>query len=674
MQLDKITKRKLVVCIDFCMVEAKTLAQISQPDKWPQLDLDALEPDKPALAGQVILQLAERVLAPEKKNQARRQLSEQLFPDSADEYSKIAGWCRGEFVDSKRPMTPDDFQKLAMLFWQKPGGLQTIDDVLSLARCIGYVKVGSRTIRSLVDHLDRGWLEGLGYVKPQDVNLPVRDSRYIHTPINLPRTDFLRQLVELFPLAQNARRPIVILGQPGTGKTKFIEYLENQKWPGQPSDEMRRIVYLNGGSLQPHLRAWYQDQIGVSAQPGVRQDDLLSALQSGFRKKRVAIFLDDLNDYAEYSTLYDLLLKAERALIVITTSSERLAHNLVDDERLLLRIPRFRLDEAQSLYELRNGKLASSQEPLFIQLCETLKFNPLAMSFAFQQANIVGLETLLGVLTGLQIKTPAEIQPEIFLALQVGFERMPKALQDGFSRLGALKRFYAIDERAFCALWANSPDQMAMPSAREIFRQIQEALSPFIGHHQIQNQWRLHQQTHLFALEKFSALPKSEQDLALAWVERAERLYSMPELSLAAPSLENFKLLTHSYIPEREKDSETRVLFQLLFLVNRNWDFAQRYADAFTSEEYFIASNIRRRSRAGAMFLWSFLIVEVFAQVVGSMFPDSTPYILLGMALVIIPWVIFFMRFSHFWNEFTGIVLWQHLWRTINDRIKAQDG
>ena len=118
------------------------MARFSQPDKTTQNDLSRLESDNPAQAGQAILSLAINVLTPEQHSQARKSLTKCLYDQNESEYSKVAGWCRGEFTDAKRPMTPDDFQKLVNVFWHKPGGIQSVDEVLALARCIGNVKVG----------------------------------------------------------------------------------------------------------------------------------------------------------------------------------------------------------------------------------------------------------------------------------------------------------------------------------------------------------------------------------------------------------------------------------------------------------------------------------------------------------------------------------------------------
>ena len=196
------------------------------------------------MAGEMITHLSEITFLHRKRHGAQTALAKRLYPDKFESNkSKVSRWCKGEFLDPHGRFTPNDFQKVVALFWQKPDGIQTVEEALALARCIGKVKFGSEA-RSLVDLLDRDWLASLGYADPErGINIPRPDNRYPRNTKLFLRNDLLKRIEEIIPLAIRSRQPIVIHGQPGTGKTTLIEQISDKKQWGNLGTQ--RTFYLN---------------------------------------------------------------------------------------------------------------------------------------------------------------------------------------------------------------------------------------------------------------------------------------------------------------------------------------------------------------------------------------------------------------------------------------------
>ncbi len=616
------------------------------------------------------MSLAINVLTPEQHSQARKSLTKCLYDQNESEYSKVAGWCRGEFTDAKRPMTPDDFQKLVNVFWHKPGGIQSVDEVLALARCIGNVKVGTRTERKLADMLDRKWLESLGYHQTPDSGLSIRDMRYPRTGVNIPRTDVIQKLENVLLLAEKAQRPIVVVGQPGTGKSKMVESLEQKQW-GRYPDGLYKVIYLNGGGLLPHLRAWYQEVFGIPPESGMQEVEIQVGLMNRFRNKSLTLLVDDLSDFSAFSRLCDILGKAQQARLLITTTSDHLARQTSADERMLIKMPGFTDEEARQMFEMRNGKLDANDTRDFNQLCETLKFNPLALFFAFQQAQAIGLGELNQLITSTHTVIPETMQPEVFLALQVAFERMQEPLQAAFARLGALERFYAIDAMALCALWSPTAGKADLTLAQEMIRQLQAALTPFISHPQIAGAWKLHQQTHLFALSKFTILAHTDQVEAQSWHQRVKQFYALPKLPVEAPKLSNFLALSKRRRPGK-KHKNWGIIFieMLIFSRTFDWQLTTEYLPILTTREYFIANELNNSNMDTLRKFRLYLIGLPILAMLPKTFSSPLVAILIlvfslaaaGFYLTTIPTL---------WQLLQTTARWRLLWTEIDDRIST---
>ena len=173
-----------------------------------------------------------------------------------------------------------------------------------------------------------------------------------------------------------------------------------------------------------------------------------------------------------------------------------------------------------------NRELSADDEDAFSQLVELLKGNPLSLYFAFQRLRDMRIWELLDLLRGRQKEIPDEMLNEMFLPLQIGFERMPLALRRKFMRLGAMERFYSIDNQTLAALWESS----TLEASKLIIPELQNFISPFQAVGADTGNWRLHEQTHLFAMSKFGELNLEEKETALNWTKRLEDVCECSDL------------------------------------------------------------------------------------------------------------------------------------------------
>jgi hypothetical protein len=190
------------------------------------------------------------------------------------------------------------------------------------------------------------------------------------------------------------------------------------------------------------------------------------------------------------------------------------------EKRSTITLPGFTLAEAITFYEKGGPALKPEDLPDFKALHETLKGNPLALYYAFQNVESAGLAGLVSLLNGTDIDIPKELLKEIFLNLQVGYERLPPILQKSFARLGAMKKFHVLDRAMLAALWANSPEEMNLEKTGPMVDQLQTLISPFEPVPGTRLKWKLHEQTHLFAKCKLKETEPAEQWLARQWLVR----------------------------------------------------------------------------------------------------------------------------------------------------------
>ena len=489
------------------------------------MEIRDLPNENPQMAGEMITHLSEITFLHRKRHGAQTALAKRLYPDKFESNkSKVSRWCKGEFLDPHGRFTPNDFQKIVALFWQKPDGIQTVEEALALARCIGKVKFGSGA-RNLVDLLDRDWLASLGYADPERVdNIPQPDNRYPRNTKLFLRNDLLKRIEEIIPLAIRSRQPIVIHGQPGTGKTTLIEQISNKKqWENLGT---QRTFYLNEQGIVSHLRAWYDDLIGMAPAYGMRQDDLVSAIRMRISGRNCFILVDNVASVEQVSPILDALKKTNQFAMILTTRMPGVVRGIAHPRPLQLAMPGFAAWEAKRYFKVFfNRELSAEDEEEFDQLVNLLKGNPLSLYFAFQRLRDMQIWELLDLLRSRQKEIPDEMLNEVFLPLQIGFERMPPALRRKFMRLGAMDRFHSIDNQTLAALWEGS----IVETSKLIVPELQNFISPFQAAGA--GNWRLHEPTHLYAMSKFGELNLEEQDTALNWTKRLEDVYEYSDLS-----------------------------------------------------------------------------------------------------------------------------------------------
>ncbi len=644
------------------------------------MEIRDLPTENPQMAGEMITHLSEITFLHSKRHGAQTALAKKLYPDKFESNkSKVSRWCKGEFLDPHGRFTPNDFQKIVALFWQKPDGFQTVDDVFGLARCIGKVKFGSEA-RSLVDLLDRDWLESLGYTDPKRVdNIPQPDNRYPRNTKLFLRNDLLKRIEEIIPLAINSKQPIVIHGQPGTGKTTLIEQISNKKqWENLGT---QRTFYLNEQGIVSHLRAWYDDLIGMAPAYGMRQDDLVSAIRMRISGQNCFVLVDNVASVEHVSPILDALKKTNQFAMILTTRMPGVSRGIAHPRSLQLAMPGFADWEAKRYFKVFfNRELSADNEDAFSQLVELLKGNPLSLYFAFQRLHDMQIRELLELLQSAQPEIPDEMLNEVFLPLQVGFERMPPALRRKFMRLGAMDRFYSIDNQTLAALWEDS----IVETSKLIVPELQNFISPFQAAGAGAGNWRLHEQTHLFAISKFGELNLDEKETALNWTKRLEDVYEDSDLP-SKETLETGRIMeTKISHPLRIGPGQFpnfkgvfgRVAMSLLFgSHNHDWEIIQKELTHISSYEYFICKKLQQREgrylkniRIGSLGIVALLVLNTLTGV--------HPYRLTSTASIMafFAWAIYSIKLYRV--DLAG--LWkcetqrQLIWSSVNSRIMEE--
>jgi hypothetical protein len=460
-------------------------------------------------------------LSPQSPKTAIDLLSARLkFKGLKADRSRVSAWCQGHFLGN-RQMTVEHFRELVNLFWQQPGGLETVAEILALAGCIGKLASGQH-ILDLVTNLDYQWLLSFCYNPPSPFqNLHIPEHRYPVDPFTLPRENMLARLTSLLDYASSSNCPIVIYGRTGTGKSRLIAQLVSSSWGH--SFEKKRAIYLNGGGMLAYLHQWHEELYGISAPVGSRIEDLVHTIRHREKTIRQIVLVDAVADLRYIQPILDIF-KDTRSVVILTPHLGQTIAGLQTDKHLLTTLSGLSLAEAIELYEKGGEALHPEDLSDFAALHETLKGNPLALYYAFQALESAGLASLVSLLNGTDTDIPRFMLKEIFLNLRVGFERLPSNLQKSFARLGAIQNLDVIDTEMLAALWANSPQEFNLNKANLMVKQLQVLISPFEPIRGTTRKWRLHKPTHLFAKSKLEEMEPAEQQLAHQGFTRAAQL------------------------------------------------------------------------------------------------------------------------------------------------------
>ena len=643
-----------------------------------------LPENDPQAAGERILYLSQNILNNGNRHGAQVKLARSLYGEEYDsKKSKVSGWCRGKFLDESKPLKIKDFQEIVNLFWQKPGGIQTFDEVFELARCIGYIKVGTDT-GNLVDLLERTWLENLGYtVTDQANNSPLRDTRYPRNTKSITRQAFLDEIYRQFiPMAMDRKQPILIFGEPGTGKTTLIDQIRIPKQLGESAE--KRIFFLNGQGISEHLRVWYQELIGIEPEHRSSNADLALVISKRLAKTNVPmlILMDDVSNIESISLVLDILRNSKQFVVIATTNSPRLAHETSVPHFLQVSMPGFSAEEAETYFKIfLERKMAASEKKQFDLLVKALKGNPLGLHFALQQLQMISIEELLKLINGIDQEIPDELLREVFLPLQVGFERLPKELSQVFIRLASMKPFDLIDNKALAALLANSSQDIDFAKTKLNIELLQKFISPL---QPSQDGWKLHKQTHLFAISKFKSLGTQEQAISSGWIERLSAVYEYSEPSIRQAFTVSKEMGLKIYRPAKTRSSRVqrmknlilRSLRTLLIGHSYDWEEIQEEVTHITSYEYFISYKLQEEEKR---YLRSFRIWIAGTTLFGAMLSLSEKYFsvftVLFFVIAFIAWILYTIKMYvydvvGFWKCLTR---WQLIWNSIGKRISVEN-
>ena len=239
-----------------------------------------------------------------------------------------------------------------------------------------------------------------------------------------------------------------------------------------------------------------------------------------------------------------------------------------------------------------------------------------------------------------------------------------------------MKRFYATDDSALAALWGYTAQEK--PNTRLTISEMQKVLSPF---QPFGDGWRLHQQTRLFAMDKFQAVEKEEREFAVNWVERAEKFYSFTQPAFTE-AIQTFR--AHGMNRENPRSKQVSLwrwlqgtLQNTFLILGRNqsidWHDLQEEISQVTAREYVIGAQIQRKdSQHIRQYRWwlftlmtAWLVMHV-TDIFHPRFMDAILTIILVM-LFVFTVKIFFVDLPGYMQN---MAKWLNLWADVNERIK----
>jgi hypothetical protein len=629
-----------------------------------------LSPNCPDQAGLVIHQMAMEVLSPDSPRSAIKILVSHLRQKGMRvDHTRVSAWCNGHFLGN-RQMTIEQFQEIVNIFWHQPGGIQTVAEIFSLASCIGNLACGQQTF-DLAKNLDYQWLLSLGYAYPipfQNVLIP--DQRYPFDPFTLPRDNIIERLTVMLNYAGAINGPIMILGQPGIGKSRLISHLACSTW-GQQFGK-KRVIYLNGGGVDSYLRTWHQEIHGFPPPLGIRGEDLANIIRQHEKNTRQIILVDAVSHLRYIKPLLGIC-KGTSSVVILTPHSIQGIDGLKIEKRATITLTGFTLAESKEFYEKRWASLNPEDLRSFEALHKILKGNPLALHFAFQNVESEGFARLVHLLKCSDTDIPKGLLKETFLTLQVSFERLPTCLQKFYVRLGAISRFQMIDLEALAALWADSPQEIDLEKTAMIINRLQASICPFEPVSDEGFMWRLDERSHLFAKCKLEEADPCEQLLASQWITRLDQSgnFALPTISLRKAAETHFAVgFTSSTLVPGDEHALIRLVGLLTFGIDVGREVIDLNCHNLTSYEYFVAYSLEQMafSRRKWFVVWQLdlLLIFVAHKLYSNNSWSNSVEGLLALASIIL--------YGNLFCEVTkSCILWAQLWAEVSSRISQGD-
>jgi hypothetical protein len=472
-----------------------------------------LPPNNPKEFGKAIEKLAEMVFCPCTEPSPTYALIQALGAIGQDiDYSTLRGWIRGKFSRTKQGrFYPHHFQMLIEIFWNKPNGLSSGDELRALAYCAGaeYVK-----------ELENDWvLKLVGAYPPKADILSSQKSDYTVPPnLLVQRTDWLKNVREKMLTCSQRGIPLVLYGVPGIGKTCFIKQLSKEQELRQTFSSGILVAFLNGKDTRLYLEAWHQDIFGNTPTHHLSSQTLANNIRRKIKGKRYLILIDDVSDP---NYVNDLMVgDTQLSLTVVTTASKNVARVLAPHPDLVVECGGYSLEQSIEFCRTNLGDSPPVDNQEIRIIHDFVRGNPLGLHFALHVGSEMGWQLFIKRLKEPTQATIDDMMNNVLHAMKLGYDCMDSQYQECVCNLGLLPHLNEYDEFIFQALFSTSePDTQARMALLKRYGFIEDTKK---GEKTI---WHIHRQVHLFAQKELQKL-MGKQETSDAWLERAYLLDS----------------------------------------------------------------------------------------------------------------------------------------------------
>ena len=545
-------------------------------------------------------------------------------------------------------MTEEHFRSLIELFWARKT-LQNVDEVRSLARCAGetYALESQKT-----------WLwELTGVGIPDFEPPPIRDERYPVPSVFIPRKKLLEQVLDKITFCLNHRLPLVIYGEPGIGKTTFMESLVNE-WGNSfklqhhfPDGIM--TAYLKGKSSEVTLPYWLRELVGNFNFASLGSVERQSLLQKKLRDKHLLLLIDDV-DEPKYA---HLLMQADpkKSLTIITTANPDVAMQLSINKNATIKLGGFSQEQVEDYYRKVTEKELIFPDKLKA-LGEIFDGNPLALFFAFkllhEQKDDWNL--VLKLLNQELSNYPDNIRNGVFLVQKVIYEKvLSPELQQRFRALGSLFKFRQYDLEAFTALWDCSPD-----IARMILNELENKGGLVIQTGD--DTWDIHGKV-LDSAKSFLGKNAEELRFANGWVKRGldslEKSLMADRKQELIPWKDVFKLrsVRKSNYPVVYFDAQKQNNDYFDYIDNNFWQIIERNPNVFIYKEFMYALLLKkeailldRKERRNRRILMPLVAISISSSILSTLSHEHIYFVILLWDTLIIVFYILAVSIQKF--------------------------
>lgn len=427
-------------------------------------------------------------------------------------------------------------------------------------------------------------------------------------PFLKPDKEDAKVLLAKFSNCQTGRKPLLLYGEPGAGKTTLMAWIATIFKKNSKFDAIRWIRGVNTTSLREWLEIVPRHLLPEDKRLSLDNESLtsfLNKLSLGLHSQRILLLLDNCCSHELPNYLVDFLPEGSAVVLTAANDSGMPAHF---PESCRFEVKPVKGVQAVNLYreyyELSPKKKTANT---ILALSELVEGNLYALTIAF--ADLKQRDWNWGYY--FEDLKAMEDESSLQKVIGLAYSRMDVSTQRAFRLLGGIQRLFGYDALSLSALWG-----VSLEVATSIIKSLEalhilEIIQP--------GYWQIHEEIRKASQKRIS---EEEKIFAEQWLER---LLVSPQHQQRFNKMLDFQkptILQLWHMLRKDQKPSGSILGRILNwkyrlgLSSSDWEVIQRFSYSVRADEYATGYHLVKKYSRKSLAL-SVLLAIVFLVLVG---------------------------------------------------------